>query len=101
MVGVIVFVIMVKNKLCDFGDVSEGSVLKHRFSGSLPILSAKGSCSCVSVRVIGNDIDVVFKPDDVPYHLRSQGYYDSTKYISVVYGSGVKDMLIVKARVRR
>lgn len=89
--------ILVKRK--DFGDVVSGVQLKHTFRGDVDIVSAKPSCGCLNVFVRGTDLDVMYRPDSVPRHLRGKGYYESMKHISVMYSDGSKDLLTIVSKV--
>lgn len=92
---------MIKDKLKDFGVVTSSKSYTHTFKGDTPIVECKGSCHCISARAEGGSVVVKFRPDPLPYHLREKGYYETSKYVNVLYANGMRDLLIVKGKVER
>lgn len=95
---------MFKNKLVDLGKIKAGKKVEFIIENSdyaNDITRIKPSCGCTSSSLdnkTGN-IKVVFKPEAVPYHLKAQGYYNVTKFITVFYYNGSTDILSIKASI--
>ena len=65
------------------------------------IKTLQSSCGC-SIPVYdatNNQIIVTFSPGSVPKHLKGQGYYSTTKTITVTYIDGTKDVLSFTAKI--
>lgn len=96
---------MFERKLVDLGEVISNRKYSFVFRHSgerRGIIRMKASCGCVSLDMDINsgDISGYVKPSSVPYHLKGQGYYDSSKYITVQYEDGTQDVLILKMRIK-
>jgi len=68
----------------------------------LPVIkSITSSCGCSSANydVETKRLSVNYKPGSIPTHLLNQGYYTTTKYITVTYEDDSKDILSFTAKV--
>lgn len=95
---------MFDRKLVDLGVILAGKSYPFIFKSRevKDIIRVRASCGCVSVErdSKSGDISGTIKPSSVPYHLKGQGYYDSSKYITVQYIDGTQDVLILKMRIK-
>lgn len=95
---------MFKSNLIDLGVVISGvrhSFRFERIGESKKVIRIKASCGCVGVSMESSgDIVGTIRPSSVPYHLKGVGYYDSSKYITVMYSDGSQETLILKMRIK-
>lgn len=65
------------------------------------IISLRSSCGCTTPIYDPETgmLKVSYKPGLVPKHLEAQGYYNSTKTITVAYEDGIKDVLSFNAKI--
>ena len=78
-------------------------IIKFQAVGTLPeIRKIASSCGCSQPTYISesNSIEVAYKPNPIPKHLRGkQSFYNSTKTITVYYVDGTKDVLTFSSKV--
>lgn len=70
--------------------------------GTLPrIIDLSSSCGCSKPKFKRekNQIVVTYTPTSIPRHLISQGWYETTKRITVRYADGTQDVLLFSAKV--
>lgn len=70
---------------------------------TLDIANITSSCGCTKpfYSKSKNQISVEFTPGKIPIHLALEGQYTTTKTVTVYYKDGSKDILSIKANVRR
>ena len=61
----------------------------------------KYSCNCFKAKVVNNSVQIKFTAPDIPRHLKSQGYYTTSKTLTIVYEDGSLDTINFKARVTK
>jgi|GEM_PF-2762993 len=62
-------------------------------------LSSSCGCSVPTYSKEKRELSVAFTPKAVPQHLKTQGWYNSRKSISVGYMDGTKDVLTFKSKI--
>jgi hypothetical protein len=65
------------------------------------IHSMSSSCGCSTPKQDGNKIVVSYTPGTIPFHLISQGFYNTTKTITITYKDGTTDILSFKAKITK
>lgn len=91
-----------RTKHIDLGDISvnEKQTLTFHAKGDLiNIVSLKSSCGCSKPKQKGNSIVVSYTPTAVPKHLQEQGFYNTTKKVTLRYADGSQDVLSFTAKV--
>jgi len=95
-----------KTKIIDLGDVYVGKkyiVIFNVIKKLPPIYSIVSSCGCSkpSYNESKKQIVVNYTPNKIPNHLREQGWYETTKSITVKYRDGSEDILRFKSTVKK
>lgn len=93
-----------KNKVQNLGELKVGrkkKIIFKRTSTELNIKSITSSCGCSKpfYDEINKQIIVTYTPKKIPHHLKSQGYYNSVKHITVFYEDGTKDVLTFQSKI--
>ncbi len=89
-------------KEVDLGQLKVGQTTKIVFQGeeNIPeIKSVTASCGCSKPILDGNKITVTYRPQPIPAHLKDQGSYIATKFITVLYKGRKQERLSFKAKV--
>lgn len=95
---------MFENKVVDLGKIQAGrarNVLFQNIDYKGDIIGVKTSCGCSKAKIDASsgNIEVSFKPEGVPYHLKGEGQYSTQKYITVRYMDNTSEVLTIKAVV--
>lgn len=92
-----------RNNNLDLGEIKGGKTHSMIFDyvgdPNIKVISTKASCGCTSSSTAGNNVIAKVYVDPIPYHLRSQGYYNFSKTISVRLSNGDVEVLTFKAKV--
>jgi len=82
--------------------VGKKKVITFKPLGELKeIASMVSSCGCSTPKQVGNNIEVSYTPGSIPYHLVQQGFYTTTKKITITYKDNSKDVLSFTATVKK
>lgn len=65
------------------------------------IVDLKASCGCSKPNYVKskNQVIVLYKPQEIPIHLKVQGTYSTTKTVTVTYEDGSKEVLTFKGTI--
>ena len=88
----------------DLGEVHVGKkvvIIYTREEEKDDIELVVASCGCSKPEVKGNKIEVVYTPQPIPQHLKNQGFYLSTKVITIMYKDGSKETLKFTGKVTK
>lgn len=93
-----------KNK--DLGTLNLGKrvIIEYKLlNRNLNVYSISASCGCTKPKYnkTTNILSVSYKPKSIPHHLISQGWYKTTKRITVIYDTGEKEILTFKAKITK
>jgi len=88
----------------DVGEVIAGKQVLVKFyakEGIPKIKSLAASCGCSKPTYDkkSEEIKILYKPNPIPTHLLSQGYYTTKKTVTVVFESGEVNKLVFKSKV--
>lgn len=67
----------------------------------IALLQSSCGCSTPDYNKKTRELIVSFKPGKIPLHLRNQGYYTTSKTITITYDTGVKDVLTFTSTVNK
>ena len=93
-----------KDRIIRLGNLKVGKkkeIIFKRLNTEKEIKSLTSSCGC-SKPIYNHskeEIIVIYIPGKIPYHLVSQGYYITSKTITVLYMDGTKDILTFRAKI--
>ena len=95
-----------KDPVKHIGTVKQGLKLTVMFQSfpnvpKIKKLSSSCSCSVPKFNSFDGTLMVDFTPRSVPFHLRTQGWYETVKSIHVTYEDSTMDTLKLKAKVTR
>jgi len=92
------------NKYIETKDLKVGvkSTIVFKTTTELPqikTLSSSCGCSVPTYSKEKRELSVEYTPKVIPQHLKSQGWYRSTKSITVTYTNGTKDVLSFTSKI--
>lgn len=88
----------------NLGTFKQGAKIEVTYQGKkdMPkIVSMTASCGCTTPK-FDEDTKVLtlsFKAQPVPFHLRSKGFYETTKRVFINYEDGTNDSVKFKVKV--
>jgi len=93
-----------KTKIIDLGKLIVGKKVKIIFKAVKelsPIATIESSCGCSKgiYDKKNKELIVNYNPGSIPIHLRKQGWYNTSKSITITYVDGSSDVLKFKAKV--
>ena len=92
-----------KSKIKNLGTITVGKTQRVVYQSltSLEVKNISSSCGCTSPTYDAGKKELVVKytPNPIPVHLRTLGFYNSVKTITVYYKDGTRDVLTLKAKV--
>lgn len=89
----------------DLGEAVPKTVVKatfHYIGESIDdIVKIKHSCGCTSSKINkeNNSVEVTYKTESVPKHLKELGYFTPTKNVKATFADGHTEVLTFKVRV--
>ena len=89
-------------KEVDLGQLKVGQTTKIVFQSedsAPPVRSVTASCGCSKPVHKDGVITVTYRPQPIPAHLKEQGSYIATKFITVLYKGREQERLSFKAKV--
>lgn len=95
-----------KSNSKNIGNVTTGQrqIIKFYAVRELPeISSLSSSCGCSKPNYDKKTkiLNVSYNPGSIPKHLKAQGWYNTTKTITIVYKDGTRDILKFSAKVNK
>lgn len=84
--------------------VGQRQIIKFYANKELPkIVNLSSSCGCSKPNYDKKTkvLNVSYNPGSIPKHLKSQGWYNTTKTITITFVDGTKDVLSFSARVNK
>ena len=97
-----------KEPFVDLGETKEGEKLSVSFElfdkDSFDLITkVKSSCGCTTEELSkkNKNVVLVYKAENVPYHLLGLGYFTPTKKVKVFFKDGSSEILAIKVRVNK